>query len=184
MTSTKIDTLVKHLFRDGSLTITDIEVCDTCFLDFSVSQETDTVHPVAEGSVDDRITKLNRPKNEGGGTEEDGSISNRDTTSVEQDNNRAPSTSGNPGRIEHIEVETWRSYWFSDFFIDVRIHNLLIDFTDETAERGVVNVSELRDGVIGLRTRVAEGSGYFGEPVQTIGLGLLRRLSRSLMLWR
>ena len=44
----------------------DAEVCNTSFLYLLASQETETVHPVVEGNVDDRIPELSGARNEGG----------------------------------------------------------------------------------------------------------------------
>ena len=54
------------LFHDGPLTIVNTKVCDTSFLNFLTSQETETVHAVVEGDVNDGTAKLNGTRNESG----------------------------------------------------------------------------------------------------------------------
>ena len=54
------------LFHGGQLTIVDTKVCNTSFLNFLASQETETVHTIVEGNVNDRIAELNRTRNKGG----------------------------------------------------------------------------------------------------------------------
>jgi len=47
----------------------DTKVCNTSFLHFLATQETETAHPLVEGNINDRVTELNRARNEGGGIE-------------------------------------------------------------------------------------------------------------------
>jgi len=57
------------VFHHGSLTIVDTKVRNTSFLNFLASQETETVHAIVEGNVNDGIAKLNGTRNESGGVE-------------------------------------------------------------------------------------------------------------------
>jgi hypothetical protein len=81
------------------------KVCDSSFLYFSASQKTETVHPVVEGHVYDWITKLNGAGNEGSSIKRR-SVPNRESTSVDPDNDRKLSIRRNPSRAKHVKIET------------------------------------------------------------------------------
>jgi len=104
VTSTELSNELMYPSQGWS-SIVNTKVCDSSFLHFFAPQETKTCYSVVEGNVDDWITKLNGARNERDGIEQR-SVPNRESTSVDPDNDRELSIGRKSSRAEHVEAET------------------------------------------------------------------------------